>query len=612
MLRVMISRGPDGTQTARLPQYGCLGHNRLAVIDLQARAAQPMWDHAHRYCLTFNGEIYNYRELRQTLSKLGHPFHTTADSEVLIQAWAEWGVEAIERLQGMFAFAIWDALTQKLFLVRDRMGEKPLYYAPIQQHFQNGLIFASELKGLLPHPFLKKSLSATALNHYLSFNYTSTADSIFQGIHKLPPASYLIYDANTYKVAIKAYWSLADCFRNKASMNFVEAQEALSQLLADIVKETMVADVPVGAFLSGGVDSAVIAGHMQHNHTQQVRTYSIGFQEKTYSELPLSQQTASYLGTHHTAQSMTPDTLKLLSQWAVTFDEPFADASWIPMYFLCALAKNEVTVSLSGDGGDELFGGYTTYQADRYHRWLRYSPQLFKKGLHKLSHYLPTSFGKVSLDYKIKQFLRGNLLGAERAHLCWREIFSQEQKQSLLREDRHEWLTYSVCDTALSYFQEVSDCHYLDQAMYVDMKTWLVDDILVKVDRAAMAHGLEVRAPFLNHRLVEFAASMPVHYKIKGKQGKRILRHSHEKCVQATILHQPKSGFNSPISNWLQYELYEMAYDVTTSAFLSQWFNRQAIEKMWFEHRRGVCDNGHRLFNLFCLGLWYQHYVKEL
>jgi len=607
MLAAMHKRGPDQTEIEIFKDQGCFGHNRLSIIDLNERATQPMWDNSGRYCLSFNGEIYNFKLLRRELVQLGHRFRTESDSEVLVEAWAEWGIASISRLVGMFAFAIWDKVDAQLYLVRDRMGEKPLYYAPISKSFQNGMIFASELKGLIQYPLIEKTVSMSALSHYLSFNYTDTNDAIFQGIYKLPPASYLHYNFQTHQPTIKEYWSLAECFHQKMTMSFEEAQSELNYLMTAAVTGQMVADVPVGAFLSGGIDSATIVSHMARNDKQQVNTYSIGFKEKTYSELALSQKTATYLGVNHQAKTVTPNITNLLPQLVYAFDEPFADTSLIPTYLLCDFAKKEVKVSLSGDGGDELFGGYITYQADRYWQTMQRLPIKMRKAFLKLSRYLPTTFNKVSLDYKIKQFLRGSLLDANTAHLSWREIFSMEQKKLLFQSGNNALLNHDL--NSLRWFQDVADCHYLDQAMYVDMKTWLVDDILLKVDRASMAHSLEVRAPFLDHRLVEFAAKIPVHYKIQHRHGKRILKANYKNQLPSAILRQGKKGFNSPISHWLSNDLFEMAYEVTTSNHLTQWFNKPYIEKMWHEHRKGLYDNGHRLFNLLCLGLWCQSYL---
>jgi len=609
MLSSMLHRGPDATATTSLGKEGCFGHNRLAIIDLAERAKQPIWNASRRFCLIFNGEIYNYQHLKIELTQRGHRFCTESDSEVLIEAWAEWGIKAIHRLVGMFAFAVWDNQLKKLFLVRDRMGEKPLFYAPIQQNLNNGLVFASELKGLMQYPFITKNLSMTALNHYLSFGYISTEDAIFKNIYKLPPAAYLVYDATTYHYSISYFWSLANYFNNKKIISFPDAQAELDLLLKNSVKKQSISDVPLGAFLSGGIDSSSIVAHMNENQGNQVNTYSIGFKEKTYNELNMSQKISQYLSVKHHTKILSSivwnDLIKIIS----VFDEPFADTSLIPTYLLCKFARQQVKVSLSGDGGDELFGGYVTYQANRYHGLMQFFPRTARKLMVNSSYYLPTSFNKVSLDYKIKKFLQGCLLDHQDAHISWREIFNQQEKQALFRREFNNILEYNPINAKRRWFSEVVDCHRLDQAMYVDMKTWLVDDILVKVDRASMAHSLEVRAPFLDHSLVEFAASLPINYKIAGFQGKRILKASQKKRLPAYVIHQTKKGFNSPISSWLSTDLFDMAYDLTTTGHLNTWFNKEYIETLWSEHKNGRRDHGYRLFNLLCLEIWCQNYL---
>ena len=606
MLSAMIHRGPNGTHIETFSESGFFGHNRLAVIDLNPRAKQPMWDATHRYCLTFNGEIYNFREIKKVLIQLGRHFCTESDSEVLVEAWAEWGISAIDRLVGMFAFGVWDDQLKQLFLVRDRMGEKPLYYAPIKNDFLRGLIFSSELKGLLVYPFFQKKISPAALDYYLSYGYASSQEAIFENSHKLPPASYLQFDCNTGQHRLIEYWSLSHSFKNKCTLSFSDATENLRTLLKNSVISQLISDVPLGAFLSGGIDSSAIVGEMAKNH-KVAHTFSIGFREKSYSELKNSKIVSRHFSTEHHTKIVGDDIENHVEKIIGVFDEPFTDTSLIPMYYLSQYTREKVTVALSGDGGDELFGGYSTYQADRYHRVLSRIPPAIKNQLIKACAYLPVSHKKISFDYKIKQFLQGALLNNQQAHFKWREIFSKQQKNQLLLFPGEMPDTLSL---NLRWFKDVEGCHYLDQAMYVDMKTWLVDDILTKSDRTSMAHSLEVRAPFLDHRLVEFAASLPIQYKIQSGSGKHVLKASQKKILPNKIIFQSKKGFNSPISHWLSGELFKMAHDITTSQCMLKWFNQNAIEKLWLEHQKGVCDNGYRLFNLMCLGLWHQQHLS--
>lgn len=608
-LQVQRHRGPDGTSVEFFNDIGCFGHNRLSIIDLSQHAKQPMWDRSHRFCLSFNGEIYNFKTLRKELIRLGRTFQTESDSEVLIEAWSEWGVNTINRLVGMFAFAVWDHHQKELFLVRDRMGEKPLYYGYIDNQIGNGVVFASELKGILAQNVIEKKLSLSALNHYLKFGYTNTADCIFENIYKLSPASYLHFSYLSKKIEIKTYWHLSSFFNQKIAIPFSEAVQNLNDLLSDSISQQRIADVPLGAFLSGGIDSSTIVSKMSDQRFKKINTFSIGFYDEAYNELKQSQMVANQLGVAHFVKkvglSLADDIVSIVN----AFDEPFADTSLIPTYYLCQFARENVTVSLSGDGGDELFGGYTTYQADRHYRSMKSLPLSIRKYLVSACRFLPTSFSKVSLDYKIKQFLNGCLHEPQQAHFSWREHFSTLERNLLIKEDIKKIMMSQDNDANINWFKDVSACHYLDQAMYVDMKTWLVDDILVKVDRASMAHSLEVRAPFLDHRIVEFAASLPVEYKIKGRSGKHILKVSQHKYLPKKITYQSKKGFNSPVAQWLSGDLYNIARDVTLGSKLSNWFNTETIEDLWIAHQNRSCDNGYRLFNLFCFGLWCEKYL---
>src|SRR3990167_5479933 len=466
VLSSMHHRGPDATQIENLTQWGCFGHNRLAIIDLDSRSHQPMWDKSHRYCLVFNGEIYNYLSLKKELMQLGHTFLTQSDSEVLVEAWCEWRTKAIQKYVGMFAFAIWDDLLKQLYLVRDRMGEKPLFYAPIKNDFKNGIIFASELKGLIQYPFVEKTLSLSAINHYLSFNYTATTDCIYKNIYKLPPASYLIYDANTCEYKIDQYWILENYFYNKKTMNFNDAQDRLNDLLKNAVQQQSISDVPLGVFLSGGIDSSSIVAKMRENNFNQIDAISVGFNERTYSELDNSKKLANDFSIMHHTQIISPNINETLPTIINSFDEPFADTSLIPTYFLTEYARQFVKVSLSGDGGDELFGGYDTYSADRYYQLFKYLPAIAKHLLVKMANHLPTSFNKISFDYKTKQFLNGCLLSAEKAHLSWREVFSLKQKKLLFTNELRFLLNEDTMKNNLAWFDHVKDCHYLDRAMY--------------------------------------------------------------------------------------------------------------------------------------------------
>lgn len=603
MTDALAHRGPDAGAVTDIGAVA-FGHRRLAIIDLNERANQPMHDDASGACIVFNGEIYNHGELRRELKSRGIRFRTESDTEVILKAYVEFGVRCLERLNGMFALAIWDENHQRLFLARDRAGEKPLYYTSLPS---GGLAFASELNALRLHPDISTVTDAAAVRDFLTLNYVPQNRCILKGVKKLPPAHYLVIDKGKAHPDPVEYWDLAAHYRTKSIFNsHSEAAEALDQLFEDCVRLRLGSDVPLGSFLSGGIDSsAITAAIMRIRPTSQNQTFSIGFNEPSYSELPEAQAVAKILGSIHRDLIVDVDMAVELPKIVRAADEPFADTSIVPFYFLADLARQDVTVSLSGDGGDELFAGYETYLADRFHHWSAFLPKALTGGAARLLESIgPVSLDKVSLDYKIRQFLKGHGFDFPQAHLSWRHIHSATQRSRLLRHEH----ALSEADHAMpgeEHFSRVAGCHYLDQAMYVDTKTWLPDDILVKVDRATMAHSLESRAPFLDHRLMEFAAELPIDFKLRGLQKKHLLKQSQRRHLPLEVIDRSKKGFNAPVSHWLNGDLGDLAYAATTSAEMKEWFDADAIGSLWQGHRNGRSDNGLKLFGLTCLGLWF-------
>jgi len=612
MTEAIRHRGPDASG---LWSEGpvALGHRRLSIIDLSSRADQPMADASGRYHIVFNGEIYNYRELRRQLEKDGMTFRTESDTEVLLSAFIRWGVDALERLNGMFAFAIWDAADERLTLARDRLGEKPLFF----RRLTNGLAFASEVKALRLHPETPAGIDLRALGQYLSLNYTLGNRCVVPGVEKLEPGHFLTYSRRD-GVSMHLYWDLAAAFRSKRSYAAIgDAEADLRQRIDETVASRLVSDVPLGAFLSGGIDSASIVRSMSAAaHGGEVKTFSIGFVEPSYSELPDSRKTATHLGTTHYDKLADWDLVDALPRIVRAADEPFADNSIIPTYFLSQVARGYVTVSLSGDGGDEIFGGYETYKADRLHARFNGLPW---SGLRRLSHSMlellagcvPASFNKVGLDDKLRRFAAGLPLAAADAHFVWRVIFDESEKQSLLRPEVYEQAGgESGIEEFRRHFADLEGAHVIDRAMYVDMKTWLAYDVLHKVDRASMAHGLEVRAPFLDHRLVEYAASLPVDLKLRGFTSKYLLRQSQRELLPSRITRGRKRGFNAPMAYWLLGRMRDMARDVMYGAALGQYVKTAAIDKLWRSHEMRRADNSYKLFGLLCLGLWLEQAVR--
>lgn len=623
MIQALNHRGPDALGIKKLGPL-TLAHARLSIIDNTAAANQPMQDHTGRYWIVFNGEIYNHQKVKAELKSAGHQFNTRSDTEVILEAYKRWGVDCLKQFIGMFAFALWDIEKQTLFIARDRMGEKPLYYSVLQgpgvgtgNISETDIIFASELKSLLLHPEIGFNVNKKALNEFLSLNYVLTDSCIIDNVAKLPPAHYLFLEPGK-DLVIKKYWDLNHFFLNKKeelkNINKADAIDKLNSLIEDSVQQQMISDVPLGAFLSGGIDSSTIVRAMTaKGNAANTKTFSIGFQEKSYNELEESQSVANHLGvSHHTqiVDTFESNLLELLPNIILQSDEPFADSSMIPTYFLAKFAKEKVKVCLSGDGGDELFAGYETYAADKMHRLLRFFP---KKILHAASTItsglLPVSHQKISFDYKIKKFLQGCLHDFQFAHYFWRTIFTESEKSALVHPDlQKEMLKDNPFLKFKTFYSEVEGCHPLDQASYVDIKTWLVDDILVKVDRFSMAHSLETRAPFLDHRIVEFAATLPTEWKMKGFEKKHILKESQKGKLTNSILYRAKKGFNAPISGWFTKDLQTLGRDVTLGSGLEEWFSRKVIENLWQEHLNGKKDHGLKLLGLTSLGLWLQHY----
>ena len=599
-------RGPDANGVWASGPVA-LGHRRLSIIDLSPAGRQPMLDVSGRYCITFNGEIYNYPSLRDELTRGGAEFQSRTDTEVILEAYKKWGMECLRRLNGMFAFALWDEPNHRLFLERDRLGKKPLFYQLLPD---GGVVFASELKALVEDPVVSRQINPRALGQYLSLNYTLTDECILGGVSKLPAGHYLVIEQGREPREIR-YWDLAHHFRNKrnfASEN--EAAEALRSLIDDAVRLRLVSDVPLGAFLSGGVDSSTLVASMcQARSPQDVHSFSVGFKEKSFSELAEAREVADLLGVSHRDEVVLPDAADLLPKMVYYADEPFADTSMIPMYLLAEFSRRYVTVCLSGDGGDEIFAGYETYVADKIHDLTRWVPAWTSRALHTLVDRLwPVSYDKLSLDYKLRQFLEGHAYPPIRAHYHWRTIFSDDEKRLLLKpEIRDAVMEHDPFDSFLRHQKEVADLHYLDQAMYVDIKTWLVDDILVKVDRSTMAHSLEARAPFLDHRVVELAASLPVDLKLRGFEKKYILKKSQSHRIPRSILSRKKQGFSAPVGHWLVSSLRERYYDLTTSPE-QPLFDPDYVKRLWSEHEKRIQDHSLKLLGLINFCLWQQQY----
>jgi asparagine synthase (glutamine-hydrolysing) len=598
----LTHRGPDGEGFWHSGPIA-LGHRRLAVIDLSELGRQPMIDVDGQCVLVFNGEIYNFRELRRELEAEGARFRSHTDTEVILEAYKKWDVGCLDRLNGMFAFALWDNARERLLLARDRLGEKPLFFhAPPA----GGLVFASDLRSLREHPSVPRRANARALGQFLSIGYVLAPNSLVEQVSRLEPAHAVLVERDK-PVRTWCYWNLADHFRRKAAFRSErEACESLAAMVDDAVRLRLVSDVPLGAFLSGGLDSStVVAAMSAARPPAQNHTFSIGFGERTYDELPEARAVAASLGVVHRDEVVHPDMSTELPRIAGFMDEPLGDTSVIPMFFLSAFARRHVTVCLSGDGGDENFAGYDTYIADRLKRVTRWIPQPVVRGATTLaSRALPVRFSKVGAGERVRRYAAGQALSPRRAHCAWRQILDHGGKSRLVRPEFREVVSADPFDHFERHYDAVAELDDLDQSLYVDLKTWLADDILTKVDRMTMAHSLESRAPFLDHRLVEFAAALPGRWKLNGWKPKHILKESQRHRLPARTVARAKQGFNAPVSHWMNGPLADVGRDAFSSGRLQEWFDSKSVDALWAEHRGGHADHGLALFELTCLGLW--------
>ncbi len=597
MVQVIGYRGPDH-QGAWQADDLFLSFARLSIIDLNPHSHQPFRSVDERYAIVFNGEIYNFQELRVQLEVLGQRFHTQSDTEVLLYALATWGLEALPKLRGMFVFAFYDRAKRYLVLARDRMGKKPLYY-----HYQPGLFaFASEPKALWQHPDIPKRLSLPAMAAYLMLDYVPTPLSIGEGIYRLEGGHYLeVHDGKPHEP--KAYWE--PCFKKEPTPPFAEAMTHLDQLLSKATRLRLIADVPLGVFLSGGIDSSIVAYYAQQHSPRPVQTFSIAFAEKSYDESSYARLVAQHLGTeHHEEHLSAQKALNLLDEVLPLLDEPFADASIIPTYYLSQITRRKVTVVLGGDGGDELFAGYPTFIADYYQFlgfWL--SPTLANFLGRLATTLLPPSDKNISLDFQIRQFLQGFTGPTLERHTRWLASFLPSDLKKLLKPDVYAALKppleAPLLFALMPYMDRLEGLDRFSQIVYLYYKTYLQDDILFKVDRASMYNSLEVRAPFLDRDVVDFVTALPRSYKQQGRQTKYILKKLFRGRLPDEVLFRPKKGFGLPLPQWLRKELKPMVEAQLLTP--DPWLEPTYIRALWEAHQRRAANHRKRLWNLYVL-----------
>ena len=606
MCRVLEHRGPDD-EGVYLGKQAVLGMRRLSIIDL-AGGRQPLFNEQQNLCSVINGEIYNYQDLRPGLEARGHRFATRSDSEVLVHLYEEHGEACLEQINGMFACAVWDEREQVLFLARDRLGIKPLYY----WHRDQTLIFASELKALLQHPAVVRELDPQALSQYLTYEYVPAPRSIIKGIRKLPPGHWLRFQAQA-GLRIRQYWDLN--FRGKPELK--GEQDCIDGLLEQFdraVQRRMISDVPLGTFCSGGIDSGMIAAAMKLLHPGGVDSFHIGFQESSFDESDIAGRLAGELALNHRMQICSSwDMLELLPKLIEILYEPLGDDSVLPAYLLSRFCREHVTVALSGDGGDELFAGYPTYQAhrlaavyDRIPGWLGKGPF---EGLMKR---LPVSTRNLSFDFKVKKFLAGIGEQGLRRHSLWMGSFSPAETAGLLHPDlQHTLQGFDVFAEAETMLEQARVETPFEALLYLDMKYYLQEDLLVKVDRTSMANSLEVRVPFLDHELVDFATRLPQEMKLRLFRTKYLLKKAAGQRLPARVIHRPKKGFGVPVADWIKHELRDLFCDTFAGGKIARegLFRPEPIQQMLEDHCAGRTDNRQKLWTLFVFEKWYEQYL---
>ena len=606
----IFHRGPDAGGEYLTDNVG-LCHRRLAILDLSEAGIQPMKTSDEQVVISFNGEIYNYLELREELVEQGFEFKTNTDTEVILALYQSIGIKLLDKINGMFAFAIWDNTKQELFIARDRVGKKPLYYS----FFNNDLVFSSELKSMLALPSIPKDIRLDAVHDFFAYQYIPDPKTIFQGIHKLEPGHYLVVNKQGLKK--QQYWDISFSIQTEKSES--ELIEELQQLAGDCTAKRMMADVPLGAFLSGGVDSSAIVALMaqqaEENNGEKITTCSIGFDEEKFNETEFAKQVAEQYQTHHhelTVHDNVADSLKHIVSF---FDEPFADPSLVPTYFVSKLAREKVTVAIAGDGGDEVFAGYSKYSIDYVENQLRNKfPKWIRKGIFPS---LAKIAGKVnSTPFKKANSLLTSLSVDPAMGFYITNSMITDDKWSLLATDKtkQELGSYHPSTQTIDKYNKADGPDHLAKILYTDMKTYLPGGILVKVDRMSMANSLEVRAPILDYKLMEFAATVPSKLKFNNGEKKYLLKEAFKKYLPDDILYRKKMGFSVPLASWLRNELKEITEQklIGNPSGLKQIFKISEINNLWAEHIEQTHDHSTLLWSMLMFELWFDKYMDNI
>ena len=594
----LTHRGPDQQGFFESDSIS-LGAVRLRIIDL-AGGDQPLFADHGATVIAFNGEIYNNAELRKDLESRGHRFRSTCDTETVLHAFLEWDTQCFAKLRGMFALAIWSERENRLILARDRMGIKPLYL----HHRGPDLYFGSELKALFVHPEIDRKINPIALHYFSSLNYIPSPYTMVDGIEKLPAGHWLEWRGGRIETA--SYWTLN--FDPDHDRKLEDAADELDDLLDASVREHLISDVPLGIWASGGVDSSTILHYAARHATQRIKTFSVSFAGRSFDDGQFAERVAREYGTEHHVLDLNPslDLADAIESIAYHSDEPSADAGALPVWYLSKMSREHVTVALSGEGADELFGGYNTYLGDKYARTLRRVPPSARRAALKLASALPASDEKIGLDYKIQRMLRGSFLSPADAHLYWNGTFSEAEKEQLHFDNGQA----PVGELMRTLPAHAEDTGYVNRFLWLDQLYYLPDDILYKCDRMSMAHSLEVRPPFLDHRIVEFAARLPESLKIKGSTLKVVLRRMTRDKLPSFVLNRKKEGFDIPAHEWLRGPLRPLLADTLTrdAVDATKLFRWPVIDRLMGDHMERRANVGYHLWGLLTLFLWMKRW----
>jgi asparagine synthase (glutamine-hydrolysing) len=603
MSQAMVHRGPDqsGVYT---DESVSLGHRRLSIIDLSEHGRQPMSNEDGTVWVTYNGEIYNFQELREALEAKGHVFRSRTDTEVIVHAYEEYGPDCARRFNGMFAFAIWDKKRRELILIRDRLGVKPLYYCVKGKE----LIFASEIKAILQVPGLERAVDPLALYRYVGYEFVPAPDTIFRHIRKLPPGHYLRFkDGQTQ---ITEYWDLRFKTEPQPPSYY---EETMRDLLTDSVRRRLISDVPLGVFLSGGLDSSAVVALMSRCGVEPIKTFSLGYADPTFSELEYARAIASRFKTEHRELIIEPITPELLETAVWHLDEPMTDLSTIPFYLICKKAREHVTVCLSGEGGDEVLVGYDRFKASKANSYYELLPTWLRRGIiAPFVNALPDQSQKKGMVNILKRFVQGGMLPEKGGHIRWQYFGTPEHDAELFSEAVRRGISMEPFAPVRRCLEHCNSDQRLDREIYADLKFMMPDSVLMKVDKMSMAHALEVRVPFLDYRFVEFCATIPGDLKLKGFMTKAIFRKAMKGILPDRIRARGKQGYSLPIKNWLRQELREYMVDLlTTSPLMKEAFNVGYIERLIREHQSYRVNHNHILWALINLAIWHRLFVEQ-